>query len=173
MAVVDLPPTPWTLLPPEGRGEGGVAETTRPPRLPPACHLLHPRPRASPLESCTSISPPPSDHQRGVGGAQREEVVPRRPLLPPPCHPRAAAAPLPKVGRCSRRQIWLPNTAVPRPSWRLPPLTSARAPPRKPSAHQPQSPLHVCAGSPAASASAVVEPMLHVELPTAVEPHES
>jgi hypothetical protein len=68
MAVVDLPPTPWTSLPLEGRGEGGVAETTRPPRLPPACHLLHPRPRASPLESCTSISPPPSDHQRGVGG---------------------------------------------------------------------------------------------------------
>jgi hypothetical protein len=63
---------------------GGAVETTRPPRLPPAHRLLHPRPRALPLASRTPRSPPPPDHQRGGGHLASEAVTHTMPARRPP-----------------------------------------------------------------------------------------
>jgi hypothetical protein len=95
VAVVDPPPTSWTSPPPVRRDEG-AADAAQTLRLPLACHLCHPRPRASSLTPTT-----PSIITKGEqrGGCVCVVVVGRGggatwpPRLPPT--PRRSSAALP------------------------------------------------------------------------------
>jgi hypothetical protein len=97
MTVVDSLPAPWTLPPSERRGGRGAAETTQPPRLPPAPYHQHAassipttRVAAGIMDAKILAAAEPSERCRGVI-ASVLQCLPRRLRHPhgrPPLPPR-------------------------------------------------------------------------------------
>jgi hypothetical protein len=94
---MDSSPAPWTLAPSERRGGRGAAETTQPPRLPPAPYHQHAassipttRVAAGIMDAKIPAAAEPSERCRG-GVASVLQCLPRRLRHPhgrPPLPPR-------------------------------------------------------------------------------------